>query len=127
MAEVDSQVVGFSYASSHRSREAYKWSADCSIYLTPGFHSKGVGRCLYESLFSNLVKQNIVNVFAGISLPNDKSLSFHKSFGFKQIGVYKNVGYKLGKWRDVSWYQLILSKVKEPKQFIPYSKLGSKL
>jgi L-amino acid N-acyltransferase YncA len=102
------EVAGFAYASRHRARAAYQWSVDVSAYVDGRFHRRGIGRALYSSLFAILAAQGFTNAFAGIALPNAASVGLHEALGFRQIGVYRNVGYKLGAWRDVGWWQLTL-------------------
>ena len=126
VVEENNIVKGYAYASSHRDRAAYNWSADCSVYLSKEIHGKGFGKLLYKKIFNYLTQQNIVNVFAGIGLPNDRSVKFHESLGFKEIGTYKNIGFKFNNWWDVSWYQLRLCDPVQPEPFIPFSKLVNK-
>lgn len=99
------EVVGYAYAGAHRSRDAYRWSVDVSVYVDPGNRRRGVARALYTSLFSLLELQGFVNVYAGIALPNPASTTLHESMGFEPVGTYRNVGYKRGGWHDVRWYQ----------------------
>jgi L-amino acid N-acyltransferase YncA len=106
-------IVGYAYASRHRERTAYQWSVDAAVYLSAAFHRKGIARILYESLFSILRLQGYYNVYAGISLPNEKSVGFHKAMGFEEIGIYKKTGYKQGSWHNTAWFQLHLSEHKE--------------
>ncbi|MBD2701326.1 N-acetyltransferase family protein [Spirosoma sp. BT702] len=108
VAEADGNVVGYAYAAKHRDRTAYQWSVETSVYVHPDAHRKGIARQLYTTLFDLLRRQEYYNVYAGITLPNPKSESFHQSFGFEQIGIYKHIGYKFGAWHDVVWYQLSL-------------------
>lgn len=103
------EIVGFAYGSTHRYRTAYQWSPESTIYLAPGFHTKGIGRILYKTLFSLLKLQGYYNVFAGVSLPNEKSVGFHQALGFEEIGIFKNVGYKHGNWHHTHWFQLALT------------------
>jgi len=105
----DHQIIGYAYAAKHRYRTAYQWSPESTIYLSPGFHGKGFGRNLYETLFSILRLQGYFNVFAGVGLPNEKSVRFHRAAGFEEIGIFKKVGYKLGNWHDTNWFQLKLA------------------
>lgn len=105
----DNNVIGFAYGSTHRYRTAYQWSPESTIYLSPDFHTKGLGRILYTTLFSLLRLQGYFNVFAGVGLPNEKSVGFHKALGFEEIGIFKNVGYKLDNWHDTQWFQLKLN------------------
>jgi phosphinothricin acetyltransferase len=101
-------VVGFAYASSHRARAAYRWSADCSVYLRKEERGRGTGRHLYERLLGELRSLGYVTVFAGIALPNAASVGLHEALGFRPVGTYRSVGYKHGDWRDVGWWQLPL-------------------
>ena len=107
-ALVDGRVVGYAYACENHSRLAYRWSVDAAVYLDPSAQRKGIGGALYRRLFALLRAQGYVNAFAGISLPNAASVALHEAMGFALIGVYRNVGYKLGAWRDVGWWQLAL-------------------
>jgi len=110
VCEIKGEIVGYAYASCFNEREAYDWSVDFSVYINPQFHRKKIGKALYFSLFQLLKLQGYYNCYAGVTLPNIKSESLHQSFGFKKIGIYKNVGYKFGSWYDVKWYEL---KIKE--------------
>jgi len=108
VAEVDGRLLGYAYASKHRDRMAYQWSVDTSVYIHPDGHRQGIGRQLYNRLFDLLRQQGYYTVYAGITIPNPKSESFHQSMGFELVGTYHNVGYKMGAWRSVSWLQFTL-------------------
>jgi L-amino acid N-acyltransferase YncA len=101
-------VLGYAYASPHRVRAAYQWSVDVSVYIQAQARRAGVGRGLYRSLFALLVLQGFYQAYAGITLPNPASVGLHESLGFQPVGVYRAVGYKLGAWHDVGWWQLTL-------------------
>jgi phosphinothricin acetyltransferase len=105
VAVEDDRVLGYAYASPHRIRPAYQWSVDVSAYVHGDAHRRGVGRALYEALFRVLVLQGYVNAYAGITVPNDSSEGFHRRMGFSPVGVYHSVGYKLGVWHDVAWFE----------------------
>lgn len=113
--ELDGKVVGYAYASAHRSRCAYEWSVESSVYVDPDFQGKGVGSKLYQELFKLLKTQGVVNIFAGITLPNEGSIKLHESLGFTYIGKFMDVGFKQGQWWDVGWWQLQLQRPVEPK------------
>ena len=102
------EVQGYAYASAHRTRAAYQWSVDVSVYVHAAAHRAGVGRAVYCSLFQLLTLQGFYNAYAGITLPNPASVGLHESLGFHPVGVYRAVGYKLGAWHDVGWWQLVL-------------------
>ena len=108
VCELDGVVVGYAYASKHRVRAAYRWSVDTSVYVDATCRRCGIGRGLYVSLFSVLSAQGFFNAYAGIALPNPASVGLHESVGFRPIGVYQRVGYKLGAWQDVGWWQVFL-------------------
>ncbi len=102
------KIIGFAYASKHRYRTAYQWSPESTVYIAPEVHRKGIARILYETLFELLRLQGYFNVYAGVGLPNVKSIAFHKALGFEEIGIFKKVGYKHGNWHDTHWFQLHL-------------------
>lgn len=105
----NNKIIGFAYGSTHRYRTAYQWSPESTIYLAPDFQSKGIGRILYQTLFNILKLQGYFNVFAGVALPNQKSIGFHQTMRFEEIGIFKKVGYKHGNWHDTQWFQLSLN------------------
>lgn len=102
--EGEDAVAGYAYAGEHRSRDAYRWSVDSSVYVHEDHRRAGIARGLYTSLFEILRLQGFVNVYAGITLPNRVSVDFHRSMGFEPVGTYEDVGYKRGEWRDVQWW-----------------------
>jgi L-amino acid N-acyltransferase YncA len=106
--EDEGQVVGFAYASQHRVRAAYRWAADVTVYIEPSRHRRGAGRRLYGALMDALRAQGLRMACAGITLPNGASVGLHESMGFVPVGVYRHIGWKLGEWRDVGWWQLDL-------------------
>lgn len=98
-------VWGYAYAARHRERFAYQWSVDVSVYVHRAKHRSGVGHALYRELFQQLWCQGYYNAYAGITLPNVASVALHESFGFVPVGIYRNVGFKLGRWWDVGGRQ----------------------
>jgi phosphinothricin acetyltransferase len=109
VAEEGGRVVGYAYACPHRGRPAYRWAVDVSVYVSPSHHRRGCGRLLYRELFARLRQQGFTAAFAGITLPNEASVGLHESLGFRRVGVFHDVGWKRGAWRDVGWWQLELS------------------
>jgi phosphinothricin acetyltransferase len=102
------EVVGYAYACRHQERAAYRWAADVSVYVAANRRGEGIGRHLYEVLFERLRAQNFQVACAGITLPNDASVSLHERLGFTRIGISPRIGWKAGSWHDVSWWQLEL-------------------
>ena len=108
VCERQGRVLGYAYAGAHGSRAAYQWSVDVSVYVHQQAHRRGVGRGLYTSLLAALKLQGFYNAYAGATLPNPASVGLHESVGFRPVGVYRGVGYKLGAWHDVVWWQVQL-------------------
>jgi phosphinothricin acetyltransferase len=108
VADRDGETVGFAYACRHRSRAAYRWAVDVSVYVGEGHRRQGLGRSLYEELFERLRAQRFRVACAGVTLPNDASVALHEGLGFVPVGVYRRIGWKAGAWHDVGWWQLDL-------------------
>ncbi len=120
VAERDGVLVGYAYACNHRARPAYRWSTDVSVYVDERNQRQGIGRLLYEDLLSRLRGQGFRMACAGITLPNEASIVLHERLGFVSVGVYRNIGWKAGAWRDVGWWQLDLSpELGEPTEPLP--------
>jgi L-amino acid N-acyltransferase YncA len=116
------EVVGYAYAGEHRQRAAYRWSVDVTVYVATSARGKGVGSKLYTALIATLRAQGFRSAFAGITLPNAASVGLHESVGFTSLGVYKDVGFKLGQWHDVGWWRLGLGvSVGQPAEPIAFS------
>lgn len=106
--EADGKITGYAYAGKHRERAAYRWSVDVSVYVAESARRTGVGRGLYAALLGMLQDMGYYSALAGIALPNPGSVGLHEAMGFVPIGIYHNIGYKLGAWHDVGWWQLKL-------------------
>jgi len=108
VAESGSAVLGYAYGSPHRTRAAYASSCDVAVYVDPAAARSGIGRALYAALLPVLAARGFHAAFAGIALPNDASIGLHEAMGFTPVGIYSEVGWKLGGWRDVGWWQRLL-------------------
>ena len=119
-------IAGYAYASKHRDRAAYQWSLESSVYVNEGFRQQGIATKLYQTLFQILKYQGCRNLYAGITLPNEKSVNFHQKMGFIKIADYKNIGYKFNRWHTVGWYELQLNDYSDaPAPFIKWSQIKS--
>jgi phosphinothricin acetyltransferase len=107
VAEADGQIAGYAYGSPHRTRAAYASSCDVAVYVDPAFARQGVGCALYSALLPALAERYHA-AFAGIALPNAASIGLHEAMGFTPVGIYREVGWKMGGWRDVGWWQRLL-------------------
>jgi L-amino acid N-acyltransferase YncA len=108
VAELRERIVGYAYAAQFHPRSAYRWSTEVSVYVSPDARGHGLGRQLLGVLLERLSEMGFVNAFGGIALPNPASVRLLESLGFAKIAHWDRVGFKLGSWHDVDWWQLRL-------------------
>ena len=113
VCEINNEIAGYAYAGKHRDRKGYQWCTEPSVYISEKYYGFGVANTLYTALFEILKIQGYVNAYAVITLPNERSIAFHKKFGFEYLTTYKKIGYKLGQWHDVGWMQYEINPHKE--------------
>jgi L-amino acid N-acyltransferase YncA len=107
VVEKNNEVVGFASLSRWSDRQAYNGTAEISIYISPAFHNKGIGKNLMQATIEAGKQAGLHCVLSRISQGNDKSIYLHKQFGFITVGVMKEVGKKFGKLLDVTIMQLM--------------------
>ncbi len=100
VAEADGAVVGYAYATIYRTRTAYRYTAEDSIYVHHAHIGRGVGRALLGALIAECEARGCRQMVAGISDEAGGSVRLHESFGFTHAGRLKSVGYKFGRWID---------------------------
>ena len=105
--EKDHEVIGYAYAAKWRSRSAYRYSAETTVYVDKDFCGKGTGTALYEKLIEECAKRGLHALMAGITMPNKKSQRLHEKIGFKKIGHFQETGRKFDKWLDVGYWEYI--------------------
>lgn len=86
----------------------YSWCAEATVYLSEAHHRRGIARILYDALFALMKEQGYKSIYVSILSTNVTSLAFHHAMGFEDIGMFKNIGYKLGEWHSNIWMQLFL-------------------
>jgi len=97
----DGTVLGYAYASAYRTRSAYRYSCEDSVYVRPGGERRGVGRRLLAALIERCEAGPWRQMIAVIGdSANDSSIGLHAALGFRRIGVIEAVGFKLGRWVD---------------------------
>ena len=109
VAERDGTVAGYAFAGRLRKRQAYRWSAELSVYVDRERRGEGIGRELYGALLAVLERQGFRNGYAVVTLPNPGSAAFHESLGFERVGTVPAASYKLGEWHDDAWYVIELA------------------
>jgi phosphinothricin acetyltransferase len=108
VCDIDGEVVGYAYANHWKTRSAYRFTAESTIYLRHDYQGKGFGSELYQNLIGQLAKTGFHTVLASIALPNDISIQFHHKFGYREVGTIKEVGYKFDRQIDVAILQLVI-------------------
>jgi phosphinothricin acetyltransferase len=109
-----SHVVGYAYGSPFKSRAAYRWSCEVSVYLDRARWRTGGGRALYEALFTRLAERGYRIAVASMTLPNDASVGLHRAMGFEPVGTYRRIGWKHDTWHDVAWVQRMIVAGQDP-------------
>ena len=114
-------VLGYAYACAFRSRPAYRFSVETTVYVADGTQRRGIGTLLYGTLLPVLESQGYAQAIAAITLPNEASVRLHERLGFHQVGTYERVGFKFREWRSVGLWQRGLCRLstrpEEPKPF----------
>jgi phosphinothricin acetyltransferase len=114
--EPEGGVIGYAFATRFRERPAYRYVVETSIYVAEVGQGRGAGRLLYEALIDTLRAQNFTQAIGAIALPNDASIAVHEAVGFRRTGVYREVGYKHGRWIDVGLWQCELTEPRIPPE-----------
>lgn len=126
VADRDGETLGYVYAGPHRERAAYGWSVETTVYVHEDARGRGVGRALYRSLLALLELQGAHSAYAGITLPNEASVGLHEALGFALVGIYREVGWKLGAWHDVGWWQRSFPALDAaPAELRPFAELAT--
>jgi L-amino acid N-acyltransferase YncA len=108
VADAPSGPCGYAYASRWKDRAAYRRSVEITVYIDSALTGQGLGTRLYAALFESLRHTDVHVAIGGIALPNDASVALHEKFGMHRIGQFSEVGYKLGRWVDVGYWQCVL-------------------
>lgn len=109
VAELNGRVVGYAYASPWKTRSAYRFSVETTVYLAPEFGRRGLGTALYAALFGILKRRGVHAAIGGIALPNEGSVALHERFRMQKVAHFPEVGFKQGRWIDVGYWERVLS------------------
>ncbi len=104
--EENGGIVAYCYAAKWRTRSAYRYSVETSVYVDKDLQGKGIGFALYTALLNELKKKRVHAVIAGITLPNERSQKLHEKLGFIKIAQFEEVGFKFQSWFDVGYWEL---------------------
>jgi L-amino acid N-acyltransferase YncA len=106
--EEEGKIIGYAYANTFRTRIAYRFSTEVSVYIHKDHYRKGVGKLLYAELLSILKTEGYHTAIGGLTLPNEASIQLHEFFGFKKVAEFQESGFKFGKWHSTGFWQLML-------------------
>ena len=101
----DGAISGYAYGCAFRTRFAYRFTVETTVYVADGAHRRGIGTLLYRALLDVLEAQGFAQAIGAITIPNEASETLHERVGFRQTGVYEKVGFKFREWRSVGLWQ----------------------
>jgi len=112
----NTEVVGFATYGPFRAWPAYKYTVEHSVYVASSSRRRGIGRALVNEMVSEARRNQMHNVIAGIVSDNLPSLDLHRSLGFVDAGCVHQVGYKFGRWLDLTFLELLLETPTNPEE-----------
>ena len=133
VAESDGALLGYAYAGSFHTREAYSWSAEASIYLRMDCRRMGIGSALYRALEAALRAMGVRRLYASIAVPDEPdehltldSVRFHTAMGYHTVGEFHHCGWKFGRWYSTVWMEKVLaSDDSAPSPLKPFRELNA--
>lgn len=108
VAEEDGEILGYAYSTQFRTRVAYRFTTETTVYLKHGVTGKGLGTALYTALLDELRLRKFHVALGGITVPNPASQALHEKMGFKKIAHFSECGFKFNQWLDVGFWELKL-------------------
>lgn len=135
VAELDGEIVGYAYLSPFKTRKAYDWAVETSIYVKLGMHRVGIGRALYEALEKIAAEMHILNMNACIGYPdvedehlNRDSVRFHERMGYQMVGEFHQCGYKFNRWYSMVWMEKMLGDhTEDPGDLLTYDQVRKQI
>lgn len=106
--EESGEVLGYAYLNKWKERAAYRFAVEDSVYIKMGHERKGIGAALLTALIEEARGRSLHAMVAVITVPNERSVGLHEKLGFRKIGQLDEIGFKLGRWLDVGYWELFL-------------------
>lgn len=119
VCELDGRIAGYAYAHCYHERAAYAWDAELSVYVDKNHASRGIGRVLSAIVTDVPAWQGVVNLYSAVTGENVKSKNMHLKTGFRSVGVFRNVGFKGGKWHDIEYFEKQIGAYAAPPRKCP--------
>ena len=116
VADLDERLAGFATYGTFRARPAYKYSVEHSVYVAEQARRRGVARVLMQALVADARSRGFHTMIGGVVADNVPSLRFHESLGFVEVGHFREVGYKFGRWLDLKFLQLVFDTPQQPTE-----------
>ncbi len=110
LVEEEGKVLGFGTYGPFRAWAAYQFSVENSIYVEAEARGKGVGSMLLAAIIEEAGRQGMHTMLAGIDASNEASIALHRKFGFEQVALFREVGWKFDRWLDLVFLQLMLKR-----------------
>lgn len=110
VAVLDGRLVGWGSLSGYHPRSAYRHTVENSVYVHHEHHRRGIGSCLLRELIDRARALEYRAVIAGIDADQAASVALHSRFQFEKVGHLRQVGFKFGRWLDVIYMELLLSR-----------------
>lgn len=121
------KILGYAYASNFKSRKAYDWSVEVTVYVKQDCHRAGIGKRLYLALEDSLKRIGVLNMNACIALPKEEdpylsndSYLFHEKMGFQPVGIFHNSGYKFHTWYNMIWMEKIIGEHQQDQEAVRF-------
>jgi L-amino acid N-acyltransferase YncA len=108
VAEAGGEVIGFAYASTYRTRPAYRFTCEDSLYLHPDHAGRGLGSAMLERLIVDARAFGFHQMIAIITAGTGPSIALHRKFGFDLLATFPELGRKFDRWLDVVHMQKAL-------------------
>ena len=108
----EARVIGWSSLSRFHDRMGYRFTSENSIYVAADQRGQGVGKLLMPPLIESARQRGLHAIIGVIDAANEASIRLHASFGFQRVGLFKEVGFKFGRWLDVAYMQLLLPRAR---------------
>ena len=102
-------VLGYAYAAPYRTRSAYRYTVENSVYVAPGTIGSGIGAAIMREVIERCTRAGFRQMLAVIGgSGNIASIALHERLGFRMVGTHRAIGYKQERWIDVVHMQLQL-------------------